>query len=491
MDKLIPADFAADADFLGDHSRRVFIKGLGYVGASLVLATLGGCERLNEQIRNRPVRRMLRTGSAEVDADINTYRQAVQAMKALAPSNGRSWVAQATIHGTPSGFNQCEHGTNHFFDWHRAYLRFFEMICQNLTGNDRFALPYWNWNQSPAIHPAFLDSASTLFAPRTRTTMAGFTSISSGQLDIIFNDTNFFTFSDQIEGTPHNSVHSRIDGTLGQFNSPLDPLFWMHHCMVDYCWYKWNVEMGRNNTDDAAWTNKVNGNFVDGAGNPATATAAVTVLMPLLAYRYESSAIGSHPASTTSIRTQDEFRTLEARLRAGANVRFNVSQRVRLAEQASIAPDRPASFRAPGSTDSFRQIVESQTGPTRLFVTVDAPLPPTTDFFVRVYVNLPSANASTPMSDPHYAGSFAFFGQPAPDAAGQAPAHRHQPRFLVNVTETLQRLRAAGALSPNEPLSIQLVPTPYDPGTRVTAPLALNAVDLIATPVIVTTEPAR
>jgi len=488
MDKLLPADFAVDADYFGDTSRRVFIQGLGWAGASLVLATLGGCERLSEQIRNRPVRRRLHTGSAEVDADLNTYRQAVQAMKNLPGGNPRSWLAQATIHGNTTSFLQCEHGTNHFFDWHRAYLRFFETICQNLSGNSQFALPYWNWNQDPAIHPAFLDSTSTLFASRNRTTMAGFTSISSGQLDIIFNDTNFFTFSGQVEGTPHNSVHSRIGGTLGQFNSPLDPLFWMHHCMVDYCWYKWNVELGRSNTSDAAWTNHSNGNFFDGAGNPATATAAVTVLMPLLAYRYESSAIGSHPASTTSIRTQDEFRQLEARLRAGAPVRFTVSQRVRLAEQASLAPDRPASFRAPASTGSFAQIVESRTEPEQLFVTVEAPLPPSTDFFVRVYVNLPRANASTPMSDPHYAGSFAFFGEPAANAGGAAPAHRHQPRFLVNVTETLRRLREAGALSANEPLSIQLVPTPYDPGTQMAAPLALNAIDLIATPVIVATE---
>src|SRR6185369_13976110 len=110
-------------------------------------------------------------------------------------------------HGTPAGFNMCEHGSIHFFDWHRAYLFYFEKICQKLTNKPKFGLPYWNWNQDPAIHSAYLDSNSPLFSPRSHTTMAGRSSVSTSTLDGIFSDTNFFSFSSQIEGTPHNSVH--------------------------------------------------------------------------------------------------------------------------------------------------------------------------------------------------------------------------------------------------------------------------------------------
>src|SRR5574342_112070 len=81
----------------GGLDRRVFIHGLGFVSLGLFLSTLGGCESCVEQIKNRPTRRRLRTGSPEVDAAIATYKNAVTAMKARPSSDPRSWDAQAGI----------------------------------------------------------------------------------------------------------------------------------------------------------------------------------------------------------------------------------------------------------------------------------------------------------------------------------------------------------------------------------------------------------
>src|SRR5262245_15470037 len=111
MEILTSADFAAEITAeafetgfsTGGVSRRMAIKGLGFVSVALLLATMGGCDKILEQIKNRPIRRRLRTGSAEVDADIATYRDAVAAMKALPGSNPTSWTAQAGIHGTVAG----------------------------------------------------------------------------------------------------------------------------------------------------------------------------------------------------------------------------------------------------------------------------------------------------------------------------------------------------------------------------------------------------
>src|ERR1017187_2278355 len=246
-----------------DLSRRVFIKGLGFVSVGLILGTLGGCEQIVEEIKNRPTRRRLRTGSPEVDADIATYKSAVELMQGLSPSDPRTWASIAGIHGTVAGgFLYCQHGTVHFFDWHRAFLFFFEKICQKLTGKANFGLPYWNWNQNPDIHPAFLDSTSALYLPRANTTMAGSWSVSAAALDPIFADTNFYTFSSQLEVTPHNTVHSTIGDTMGTGGSALDPLFWVHHGMVDYSWAKWNIELGNNTTNDPSWANTVDSHFV-------------------------------------------------------------------------------------------------------------------------------------------------------------------------------------------------------------------------------------
>jgi len=488
MEILKPADFANDRNPLNPVSRRVFVKGLGFISSALLLGLMGGCEPIIDAIKNRPIRRRLRTGSPEVDADIDTYRQAVTAMKALASNNPTSWAAQAAIHGVAAHFNFCEHGTDHFFDWHRAYLFHFEKICQKLTGKAKFGLPYWNWNQNPDIHPAFLDINSSLFLARNRTSMTGSFSTTNAALDPIFTDTNFFTFASQIEGTPHNNVHTFIGGTLGGFASALDPLFWMHHCMVDYCWAKWNNELGNNNTNDMTWIDHENSHFVDADGNAASDKAGITILMPLLSYQYEGSVIGSSPAPS-AVLTKADFDKLEKRLREGANIHFDIKQRLRLADKAAVTVARPFSKETKLSTEDFARIVNSDAVQERVFASIDfAQLPANSDFSVRVFLNLPNANSTTPVSDPHYAGSFTFFGtQPSAPAAGE---HVHEPRFLVHLTTTIQRLRSSQELKEGTPLSLQLVPVPFaDKFEQPNTQLVLNGIEIITTPVIINPSP--
>ena len=466
--------------------RRIFIKGIGFVSASLLLGTLGGCEELAESIRNRPIRRRLRTGSAAVDADIATYRDAVKLMKDLSmsnPADPRGWAKQAAIHGTNGvGFNFCQHGTDHFFSWHRAYLFYFEKICQGLTGNAKFGLPYWNWNQNPAIHSAYLDSTSPLFLSRFSTTMAGSSSIASGTLDTIFSDSNFFTFYAQIEGTPHNNVHSNIGGTFGNYGSASDPLFWNHHCMIDYCWNKWNIDLGNNNPNDPAWLNVAWNHFVDANGNPANMTAGLTTIMPLLSYQYESSAIGSHAAALV-LKTKKAFQKVEKRIRAGADIHFDIKQRVAIADTAIINIERPFTRETQITPGELSGLINNDMAREKIFVSIEyASLPSSSDFYVRVFINMPGASSGTPASDPHFAGTFAFFGTDMPGMN----EHKHQPRFLVNITSTLQKLKDRGELKDGNPVSVQLVAVPFEgkfekPNTNI----QLNKIELIVTPVII------
>ena len=489
METLTPQDFVLDFD-LGKPSRRVFIRGLGFVSVGLLMGSLGGCEALIEAIRNRPVRRRLRVGSPEVDAAIATYRDAVTAMKGLGSGDGRNWNKQAAIHGTAAGgFNFCQHGTVHFFDWHRAYLFYFERICQKLTGDKHFALPYWNWNQTPDIHPAFLDTTSVLHLARAQNTMTGSDSITTATLDPIFADTNFFTFSTQLEGTPHNTVHSTIGGAFGGFGSARDPLFFMHHCMVDYSWYKWNVDLGNDDTNDSGWLHTDEIKFVDQDDNEASVTAGTTVLMPLLAYQYESSAIGSN-ASAASLGTKRAYQALEERLKIGANIRLDITHRVRISEAVVTSIGKPVSLQPRIAPDSLGQIIDSDTARERIFLSIEfARLPATSDFSVRVFVDLPNADRNTPNTDPHYAGSFAFFGTEDP-AAPTAGSHHHAPKFLVNLTNTIQRLRQRHELSGTTPFSLQLVPTPFaEKLEREDTELVLNAIDIFTTPVIIPSAP--
>lgn len=476
---------SADGDGL---DRRVFIQGVGWVSLSLLLATaFGGCEACVEQIANRPTRRRLRTGSAEVDAAIATYSDAVAQMKALPGTDPRSWAAQAAIHGTevPNVFIHCEHGTDHFFSWHRAYLLYFERICQELTGDDTFGLPYWNWNQNPDMHAEFTTAGSPLdHSPRSNTSMAGVWDVTGAALDPIFGDPNFYTFSSQIEGTPHNQTHVTIGGTMVTGGSPLDPIFWAHHCMVDYCWAKWNLELGNDNTNDQAWIDTSWNHFVDADGNPVEVTAGATILMPLFSYQYEESAIGSFAGAMA--RAIRDFDRLEARLRAGADVHLDIRQRFRIAERATVGLTRPFSAELATTPAELATVIDSDRADERIFASVDwAELPPTNDFFVRVFVNRPDADPTTGTDDPHFAGSFAFFGT----GSAHGEDHGGKRSFLVNVTPTLRRLRSSGALLDGEPVSLQLVAVPA--GRELAQPeaeLTLQGVELLVAPASVGTK---
>jgi tyrosinase len=487
MDDLLPEFYDRESTEL---SRRVFVKGLGFVTVGLILGVVGGCDldKLLDAIANRPTRRWLRTGSAEVDADIATYRQGVQLMMGLGGA-ATSWSSEAAIHGTiAGGFNFCQHYTDHFFDWHRVYLLNFERIIQKLTGNSKWGLPYWNWNQTPDIHSAFQDSSSVLFLARNHNTMTGEPTgaVSTATLDPIIGDTNFFSFSSQLEGWPHGTVHTWTGQTMASGGSPLDPIFWPHHCMIDYCWAKWNLELGNDNTNDPTWVNTNNEHFVDADGNPMTMTAGLTTILPLLSYQYESSAIGSSPA-TAAVKTKSAYEKLKQRIDKGANIRFDIKRRIPIAERAAVAIAKPISKETKTAAADMAAIINSNTAQEKIFVTVEfAQLPPTSDFVVRVFINLPSANSSTPQSDPHFAGAFAFFGTEPANGTHAMDRPGHQPKFLVNITNALQNLRRNQELKEDQPISVQLVPVPFQGKfEREDTQLVLNKIEIIITPVIV------
>jgi tyrosinase len=266
---------------------------------------------------------------------------------------------------------------------------------------------------------------------------------------------------------------------MGGWGSAMDPVFWTHHCMVDYCWAKWNIDLGNDNTNDPAWTNHVNSHFVDADGNPTSMAAGLTTVLPLLSYQYESSAIGSSPA----VMAIKDFKKVEKRLKEGANIRFDVKQRIRLADRAAVSIARPMTRETKLSPADFSSIINADQSKDKVFVSIAfAQLPPTSDFAVRVFINLPNATADTPTTDPHYAGSFGFFGTTEPADSG----HKHQPKFLVNITNALQRLKSTQQLKDGTPISVQLVPVAFH-GTfeKADTQLMLEQIEIITTPVIV------
>lgn len=255
--------------------------------------------------------------------------------------------------------------------------------------------------------------------------------------------------------------------------------------MVDYCWAKWNIELDNDNTSDSAWQNTSWNHFVDGAGNPVNISAGLTTIMPLLSYRYETSAVGKFGAGLdVSSMDAADFKKVEKRMRAGVDVRFDIKQAVRISDSKRIILAQPLSLQSQVSTNDFTAIVDADKQRDRVFVRVTYDQsPPTNDFFVRVFINKPSANAKTPDTDIHYAGSYAFFGTHTGDHHGK---HQHKTEYLVSVTDTLKELKQKGLLRSGEPISVQLVAVPTARSfTKPNSQFGLKAIDFIVSPVTI------
>ena len=224
-------------------SRRDFLKGATALGITSMAIATGACESCYNKIKERPTRRNIANLAAN-DPIIQTYKDAVNAMKNLPAGDGRNWTKQAEIH-----LNKCVHGNWWFLPWHRAYLFYFEAICRKLTGNNDFALPYWNWTTSTSIPAPFWGAGNPLLNPTRTATQASVVNSSicgASNINSILGQTNFLLFASAqataqnqnngygvLEGSPHNYVHGFVGGEMATYMSPLDSVFWCHHNMIE------------------------------------------------------------------------------------------------------------------------------------------------------------------------------------------------------------------------------------------------------------------
>jgi tyrosinase len=439
-------------------TRRDFLKGVGLT--SLALAT-GACEACWKKIKDRPTRRNIANLAAN-DPIIETYKNAVSAMKALPASDGRNWTKQAQIHN-----NKCVHGNWWFLPWHRAYLFNFEAICRKLTGNNDFALPYWNWTTSPSIPAPFWGAGNPLLNNTRNATQASVVNSSiCGASNIntaVLGQTNFLLFASAqaaaqnqnisygtLEGGPHNYIHGFVGGDMGGYMSPLDPVFWCHHNMIECLWVDWNINKSNPNTNDPAWSNFTFNDFVDADGNAAPIQVATTLLMPILSYQFE-------PCAPGATLTSKDKATLEKFVREGGPHKLEFTRRFELRQSLDLTNEKAAAARLKVEPEALRAVLDTNAR-QKAIVTIDEVQPPAKqDVFVRVFINKPDASTATPIEDPHYAGSFAFFCC-AEQHEGMSQPVNPKLRYLVDATETVRRLNQAGSLTSDLDISLVVVP---------------------------------
>ena len=261
---------------------------------------------------------------------------------------------------------------------------------------------------------------------------------------------------------------------MSSYTPPLDPIFWLHHNILDYFWFDWNSR-GNANTSNPTYTNfSLGGMFVDGDGNPATYQVGALILAPLLSYRFEA------PASCLRFTRVDEV-ILKRFLEKGEPVEFRPQREFPSAAtgvRLSGARGQSSSMKLPLEATRASLAADSK---QRLLLRIEDVTPPRADnFFVRVFVNLPAGVEPDPGLD-NYAGAFAFFT----DAE-----HSHGPlNYLVDLSPAIERLQKKGEARADAEVEVSLILVP-GAGQKAGAAFAGAALEIGAlTPLLIERKP--
>lgn len=436
-------------------TRREMLRLASIAGTASLLPASAGFGFVSSASAQGGVR--IRRDVSELDINdpiIVSYKKSVEEMRRLSQldqKNPIGWVAQARIHQ-----DFCPHGNWFFLPWHRAYIHYFESICRKLSKNPDFALPYWDWTKSPQIPTVFWGDNNPLRHPRRADATTAMPEEFVGQrviTDILatpdFQDFASYKSSGPrggggetggLEGRPHNSVHSEIGGDMQTYMSPLDPIFWLHHCNIDRLWSSWNA-MKNANTNDPDWTGFIfNHNFVDASGVKQDTKISALLSTDALGYRYDRP---EGPPTLAGATRPLQFQTIPG-LSSSAPIKRKISGQNVLSTELTIT-NRFADLTKTLAADfqsKVRIAHEPQTLAKLQKVTLfirGLKAPATDRTYVRVFINCDYLTRRTPINDPHYVGTIAFFVDPE----HRQHVNKSGLSFALDITNTLNNLRRA------------------------------------------------
>jgi tyrosinase len=478
--------------------RTVLLQGC-VIGAGVIAANVPGISALAGGTQ-LPQRRSL-VGLAWNDPIVATYRDAVGIMKQKPDSEKFSWVNLSSIHGTEEGgFHFCPHGDWYFLPWHRAYLVAYERIIRELTHNNDFALPYWDWTANPTMPEVFLEPKTPdgkknwLYVDepdhmRTWPPRKPMPDNIVGQpvLDEILASTTFDEFGTSknphqdsldpswipkgggiqgtLEHTPHNIVHDNISGWMEGFASPRDPIFYMHHGNIDRIWALWNHASTDSLWLDMPFTN----NFYNVDGSFYSPKVSDLLVPEDLGYTYGLPAPAAFFAPPAVVALAEKLKTVYAApgTASGAGIQTYVVQNTEPATPAkplTLVVKADANLvtavarREPVSSGADRFFLpemraRAAAGTRTLAFIRDVAFTQHQNTTYRVFINCDYLSPETPTSDPHYVGAFGFFDHGGHGTDGAKPS------FALDLTRAIQRVFGSEP-SPSGQIQVQLLPVP-------------------------------
>ncbi|MCP2027889.1 hypothetical protein L1276_003049 [Flavobacterium sp. HSC-32F16] len=294
--------------------------------------------------------------SPEAKADLEAMNTAFKKMREMGCEKGLSWYYQGAIHNIPPVINgknnlcpeyqtmkdklwawsDCTHDRSvnaslNFLLWHRMYIWYLEKIVRELSGKKDFALPYWNYGSIEKtdnfMAEPIRDKSGSLYIASRYSILNNGQSILPGQVNQIQLSLNelktnpSFTgnagFSENLEQAPHGFMHNLIGGGYAKpsesyyneiyqkqnfsglmANVPsagFDPVFWLHHSMIDRIWESWDVSIyGQRPTLEQLKANPWPYEFIAPNGDHITYTMEeVYNIVFNLDYKYDTLLYGS------------------------------------------------------------------------------------------------------------------------------------------------------------------------------------------------------
>lgn len=432
------------------------------------------------------------------DPIIDAWRETVRKLREKPASDKLSWSNLASIHGTASGFNKCPHGNWYFLPWHRAYLLMYERLARDLTGFKEFALPYWDWTNYRQLPAAFTSETwngtrNHLYEARSMSPTDSLPNENVGTdvMRTIMNGSDFEVFGTsrplnqnsldpswitrrtgsqgELEGNPHNNVHGLVGGVMGGVRSANDPIFMTHHCNIDRIWAVWRRNGGVDSTN-AFWLNMpFQDHFLNTDGSPYSPKVSDLLAPETLGYTYgdlgpevsprpnvvalssriNSIFLGPAVSSAVGVRKFQAANTGEAMATQPLEIPVSIGTGL----VASVA--RQPSFAGPELSSANRLQEAAGRGPRVLAFLREVATTNSQSTQYRVFLNCDYLSQQTPLADPHYVGTFGFFG----DESGGHGDHEGLPSITVDLTATIQRVFGS-APAATDVLRVQILPVP-------------------------------
>ncbi len=379
---------------------------------------------------------------SENDPMVVSLKKAIAKMKAKESTIPTSWVYQSSIHGTTSetnlpSWNSCAHGSEFFLSWHRMYVYFFERILRKESGNPNFALPYWDWSKTDgrSLPQTFIapksEQNNLLFVKKrdTKMNVGGLLALSNQinlakamQIEDLLasqvgkDDPNFNSTLERI----HGNVHTTLSGLMADPNTAAqDPIFWMHHCNIDYIWEKW-MDQHKPDLPDAKdpWMTKKFAFFDENDKRITMSGKDIVDIARQLNYKYEEIPIRSDIPKAPKPKIRKS-------VMATPSMMIAVAKSVALSADKNMFSLSPTQTETPNYMDSRFNLVFEQ-----------IKLKGWADGVFELYLNQSTDSSPDPNND-NYIGSIDFFALNAQNVNTNTK-NEHFKEQIFDVTDVIR-----------------------------------------------------